>query len=101
MYARRLANKVALVTGSSTGIGRAIALQFAAEHARLVVCADLTATAPEGTGTDEKVPTHELISQNHKHRRTKAIFVRTDVGIEEDLKACVSQATKQIGRLDM
>lgn len=37
----RLPNKTALITGSSQGLGRAIALSFAHQDAHLVVCADL------------------------------------------------------------
>ncbi|KAL8909096.1 MAG: hypothetical protein Q9207_000430 [Kuettlingeria erythrocarpa] len=61
MYSPRLFHKVAIVTGSSTGIGRAIALALAAEKAH-VVCADLNPRASLETGDDEaSVPTHELI----------------------------------------
>ena len=63
MNALRLAKKTVLVAGSSTGLGRAIALKFAAENARLVVCADLNPEAPVGTGTETDMPTHELIAQ--------------------------------------
>lgn len=46
--ALRLANKVAIVTGASSGLGRAIALAYAGHGTRLVVCADLQETPRSG-----------------------------------------------------
>ncbi|KAL9014411.1 MAG: hypothetical protein Q9173_000942, partial [Seirophora scorigena] len=89
MYSPRLFHKVAIVTGSSTGIGRAIALALAAEKAH-VVCADLNPRASLETGDDEaSVPTHELIRQSADGTsRPEAMFVRTDVGVEGGVEAC-------------
>ena len=101
MSAPRLANKIVLITGSSAGIGRAIALKFAAEHARLIVCADLTPGASVKNGTEADVPTHELIAQRMGGDSERAMFVQTDVGKEEDMKACVEKATSLTGRLDV
>ena len=97
MPAHRVANKVVLVTGSSAGLGRAIALKFAAEHARLVVCADLTPGTLIKTGTETDLPTHEVIAQRMGGDCNKAKFVRTDVRVEEDMKASVKEATKRQG----
>ena len=101
MPAHRLANKIVLVTGSSAGIGRAIALKFAAEQARLIICADLTPGAFVKNGTEANIPTHELIAQRMGGDSKRAIFVQTDVGKEEDMKACVEKATNLTGRLDV
>lgn len=101
MPAHRLAHKVVLVTGSSARLGRAIALKFAAEHARLVVCADQTPETLVKTGTETDIPTHELIAQRMGGDSNKAKFVRTDVRVKGDMKACVEEATKTTGRLDV
>lgn len=82
---------IALITGSSSGIGRGIVLAFASEGARLVVCADLhleppsssppAAAANEGQGEgDDQRPTHEVICVTHGKGR--AVFMRCDVSIE-------------------
>ena len=81
----RLASKVAIVTGSSSGIGRAISLAYAAEGA-LLVCADLqpatlyTASAAETLGA-----THDRIVENGG----RAIFVQTDVTQPDQVEALV------------
>ena len=85
--------------GSSTGLGRAIALKTAAENSRLVVCADLTPEAPVGNGTEADIPTHELIDQRMGGTSKRAIFVRTDVGMEMDMDARMKEVTKTTGRL--
>ena len=92
----RLENKVAIITGSSSGIGRAIALRYAREGAK-VVCADL---APESRAKDpdEHVgPTHEVIRQ----AGGEAIFQQTDVGDSSQVEGLVKSAVEEFGRLDM
>jgi glucose 1-dehydrogenase len=77
---RRLEGKVALVTGASSGNGRAIALRYAQEGA-LVVCADLQ-EAPDG-------------------RLPGARFVRCDVTRGDDVRAAIHEAVDAFGRLDI
>ncbi|KAI4264236.1 MAG: hypothetical protein L6R42_000652, partial [Xanthoria sp. 1 TBL-2021] len=79
--------QAAIVTGSSSGIGRAIALQFAEEGVKLVVCADLQACPNKAdTAVWEAQPevrslaTHELIIS--KHGAERATFMRCDVSVE-------------------
>ncbi|MGA1026562.1 MAG: SDR family NAD(P)-dependent oxidoreductase, partial [Lutimaribacter sp.] len=42
-----LKDKIIVVTGAASGIGRALALRFAAEGARAVICADLNLAGAE------------------------------------------------------
>lgn len=94
MATHRLEGRVAIVTGASSGLGRAIALTFAKNGAR-VVCADLE---PRGHKAQEaELPTHEVIKQDGG----ESIFVKTDVSATESIKALVGTTVDLFGRLDM
>ncbi|MBV8274260.1 MAG: SDR family oxidoreductase [Verrucomicrobia bacterium] len=82
------AGKVALVTGAGTGIGRASAILFAREGAKVVV-ADIAVDA----GTE----TVRLIKEGGGEAR----FVATDVSRSEQVQALVEQAVSAYGRLDI
>ena len=83
----RLEGKVALVTGGASGIGRATALTFAREGAKLVI-ADMHADGGQQT-------VHRITEQGGE-----AIFVRTDVSKAVEVQALISQAVATYGRLD-
>lgn len=86
-----LAGTVAVVTGTSSGIGRAIAMTFAGEGAR-VVLADVATEPLEGGD-----PTLELILRSGGD----AIFERVDVGQWDQVDRLVSAAVERYGRLDI
>ena len=83
----RLIGKVALVTGGSSGIGRACALAFTKEGAKVIV-ADI--------GNEEGAETVALIEK----AGGQAIFVKTDVSRAMEVETMVSKAVKAFGRLD-
>jgi NAD(P)-dependent dehydrogenase (short-subunit alcohol dehydrogenase family) len=84
----RLAGKVALVTGAATGIGREIALLYAAEGAA-VVAADVR--AEEGEATVAAI----------RSAGGEAVFVPTDVSSSNDVEAAVRTAERAFGKLDV
>ncbi|RAH69141.1 SDR family NAD(P)-dependent oxidoreductase [Aspergillus aculeatinus CBS 121060] len=92
----RLANKIAIVTGSSSGLGRAISLRYAREGAKLI-CADLTPTARAQVPSETSIATHDLIVQGGG----EAVFVKTDVGDAGDMERVVQTAVDVFGRLDI
>ena len=92
----RLSGKVAIVTGSSSGLGRSIALQYAREGAK-VVCADLRREARQGLPEETEPYTDEIILKDGG----AAIFVETDVSRSQDFEAVVQKAVQAFGRLDM
>lgn len=96
MTAQRLQDKICIVTGSSSGLGRAISLGYSQQGASLV-CADLKPTARSEVPSEVTVPTDELIRQNGGN----AIFVRTDVSKVEDWEALVNKAVETYGRIDV
>lgn len=85
--AGQLADKVALVTGGSSGIGRATALAFAREGAKVVV-ADVYVVG--GQETVRRV----------RDAGGEAVFVETDVTQAAEVEAMVNQAVETYGRLD-
>jgi len=80
-------DKVALVTGGATGIGRSTALRFAEEGAKVAVV-DINVT--------EAVNTIDMI----KAAGGQAMFVRADMTSSADIAAMVSEVTSKWGRLD-
>jgi 3-oxoacyl-[acyl-carrier protein] reductase len=89
MDSKRLAGKVAVVTGASKGIGAGIAKQLASEGAAVVVN-----YASSKEGADQVV--NEITE-----RGGKAIAVQGDVARKEDIERLFAEAKKSFGRLDI
>ena len=87
----RLKDRVAIVTGGASGIGRAIARRFAEEGARVVV-ADVTTEPREGGA-----PTQDLIAA----AGGTALFTLTDVSKWDQVDALVGATVARFGRLDV
>ena len=85
----RLKNKVALVTGSSRGVGRAVTLGFAAEGAKVVV----NYTSNEKAANEVVKAVQALGSE--------AVAVKADVAKKEEVDKLVGAAVKTFGRLDI
>ena len=103
----RLANRVAIVTGSSSGLGAAISTAFALEGAK-VFCVDLYASPRNAvnasTGKADDVNnrvagqgTHERIRQ----RGGEAIFHKADVTKARDMELAVRGCVRAYARLDI
>jgi len=95
---RLLADQVAIITGSSSGIGRAFALAYIREGAK-VVCADLIPNARPEISHETTATTLELSQKEGGQDRS--IVVKTDVSNAKDMEAVVEQAVKRFGRLDV
>ncbi|MDM7998669.1 MAG: SDR family oxidoreductase [Dehalococcoidia bacterium] len=84
---KRFEGKVALVTGGASGIGRATALAFAKEGAKVVI-ADIDVAGGEETAS--------MI----RDAGGAAIFVKTDVRIADEVKNMADKTVETFGRLD-
>ena len=83
---RTLKNKVVIITGASSGIGRALAKEFAAKGSRLSLGARRT----------------ELLEQLQQELpETEILITKTNVSDENDCRALIEETIKRFGQIDV
>jgi NAD(P)-dependent dehydrogenase (short-subunit alcohol dehydrogenase family) len=95
--ARRYTDRVAVVTGGSSGHGRAIALRLAAEGAAVVIVDLRQEPLPGGFDVDAGLSTDAAIVA----RGGRSIYVRGDVTSAADMDAAAKAAVDAFGSLDV
>ena len=80
--------KVVIITGASSGIGRALAFAFGREGASIVICA-------------RKVDSLQQVSAELSQAGINNMALAADVSVEADMKRLIEQTIAQYGRLDV
>ncbi|MDE0636478.1 MAG: glucose 1-dehydrogenase [Candidatus Poribacteria bacterium] len=93
-----LKDRISIVTGGSSGIGRGIALEFAREGASVVI-ADKQESPLQGKYHEKDVTTPTL--QEIEKLGAQGIFIKTDVSDESQVAQMVHQTVAHFGRLDI
>ncbi|KAG6164938.1 putative NRPS-like protein biosynthetic cluster [Claviceps purpurea] len=91
--AGRLAGRVAVITGASSGIGAAVAAKFAREGAHIVLAA-------RRTDELEKVKA-KLLASSSPATRSKILIHQTDVSSQDQVQSLIDTTTEQLGPVDI
>ena len=79
-----LKDKIIVVTGAASGIGKAMAIRFAAENAKCIVCADIDGKGAKATAEAVNGIAHQL-----------------NVGIEAEIEALIDKIETEVGPIDL
>ncbi len=86
----KLKGKVALITGSSSGIGKAVALKFAKEGADVII-----------TSTKKTSDLGEQVKKEAISYGVRAIYISADFRYESEIENLFAEIKKQFGKLDI
>jgi len=81
-------DKVCIITGASSGIGKALAFELAGQKAKLVIAA-------------RKIAELEEIKKEIEQKGGEVLVVKTDVSVEADCKNLIEESVKHYGRIDV
>ena len=84
----QIKDKVIVVTGGASGIGKSLCERFANEGAKAVVVSDINQEGIDATVADISA-------------KTQTLGVRTDVGDENEVNALVSETLEKFGQIDL
>ena len=85
---RRFEGKVVVITGATSGIGRAAALAFAAEGGKVAFCG-------------RRADLGQEVEREIKSAGGEALYVKADVLVEDEVQAFIERAASTYGRLDI
>jgi len=83
-----LQNRVAVITGSASGMGKAMALRFAQEGCNIVV-------------TDLNLAGAQKVAEEIKSGGRKAIAIQTDISNSKDIKSMIEKSGQTFGKIDI
>jgi NAD(P)-dependent dehydrogenase (short-subunit alcohol dehydrogenase family) len=94
----RLKDKVALITGGTSGIGEATALLFAQEGAQVAITGR---NAERGAAIVQRIKSARPETRMSQNRPEHPLFVRADVSAASDCQRAVDETVRAFGRLDI